>query len=137
MKEIVLAVWLGIAGVVDWKYKVIPLWLSIPGGIIGIGFCVIESRSMENIVVSCLFGMAALLISKLTNEVIGYGDGIVFLIMGLFLSWDRLTFIGILAFIIAGMVALVLLVVFRKNGRCRMPFLPFLAMSYYISLWTN
>lgn len=135
MKEIVLGIWLGIQGGLDLKYKEIPLWLAVFGGIAGIVFCIIERRTLGEVVLSCLPGVIALIFSKLTKEVMGYGDGIVFLVMGIYLSLERLLTIGMLAFMIAGVVALILLVMFRKKGNYRIPFLPFLTLAYGIEYW--
>ncbi len=132
MKELVLGIWLGIQGCVDFKYKEIPLWFSIFGAIIGIVFCVVEERELGSVVLSCVPGVAALVFSKLTKEVIGYGDGIVLIVMGIFLSLEHLLSIVMAAFSIAGIVALVLLVIFRKKGNHRIPFIPFLSLAYGI-----
>ena len=118
MKEIVLGIWLGIQGGLDLKYKEIPLWLAIFGGVVGMVFCILERRTLGDVVLSCLPGVIALIFSKLTKEVMGYGDGIVFLVMGIYLSLERLLAIGMLAFLIAGVAALVLLVIFRKKTSC-------------------
>ncbi|MBR3812080.1 MAG: prepilin peptidase [Agathobacter sp.] len=135
MKEIILGIWLGVQGGIDLKYKEIPLWFVIVGGIGGIVFCILEGRVPMEVVLACLPGALALVFSKLTKEVMGYGDGIVFLVMGIYLSLERLLAIGMLAFLIAGVVALVLLVVFRKKGNYRIPFLPFLFLAYELDFF--
>jgi leader peptidase (prepilin peptidase)/N-methyltransferase len=135
MKEIVLGIWLVTQGGIDLKYKEIPLWLAIFGGVAGIVFCILEKRMPGEILLACLPGVIALVFSKLSGEVMGYGDGIVFLVMGIYLSLERLLAIGMLAFSIAGVAALVLFVIFRKNGNCRIPFLPFLSLAYGIEWW--
>lgn len=135
MKEMILGIWLGIQGGIDLKHKEIPVWLVIPGGIVGMAFCILEKRSLEELVLACLPGIAALVFSKLTKEVMGYGDGMVFLIMGMYLSLEGLLEIVIIAFMIAGFVALVLLVTFRKKGNDRIPFLPFLCLAYALEWW--
>ena len=135
MKEIVLGVWLVTQGGLDLKYKEIPLWLAVFGGVAGLVFCVFERRAPGELLLACLPGVIALVFSKLTREVMGYGDGIVFLVMGIYVSLERLLAIGMLAFTIAGVVALILLVVFRKKGEYRIPFLPFLALAYGIEWW--
>lgn len=135
MKEIILGIWLGVQGGIDLKYKEIPLWFVIVGGIGGIVFCILEGRVPTEVVLACIPGALALVFSKLTKEVMGYGDGIVFLVMGIYLSLERLLAIGMLAFLIAGVVALVLLVVFRKKGNYRIPFLPFLFLAYELDFF--
>lgn len=132
MKEIVLGIWLVVQGGIDFKYKEIPLWLSIVGGIIGAVFCITENRSFICVLSACFPGMLMLGFSWLTKEVIGYGDGIVLMVMGIYLTISQLLSIGIMAFCVAGVVALLLLVLFRKNGSYRMPFIPFLAIAYGI-----
>lgn len=135
MKEIVLGIWLSAQGIIDWKYKEIPLWISVLGGIVGVCFCGVEKREIVDILFACMPGSIALIISKLTKEVIGYGDGIVLTAMGFYLSLEELISVGMLAFSLAGIVALVLLVVMRKNGNYRMAFLPFLGAAYFINWW--
>lgn len=81
---------------------------------------------------ACFPGALMLGFSWLTKEVIGYGDGIVLMVMGIYLTISQLLSIGMMAFCVAGVVALLLLVLFKKNGSYRIPFVPFLAISYGI-----
>ena len=134
---IIIGSWLIILGIRDAKNKEIPMWFATLGGIIGLGFCFWEGRSLESMVLSCLPGVVALIFSKLTKEVMGYGDGIVLGILGLYLPVKRLLSIGFIAFLLAGVVALVLLVVCQKNGSYRIPFLPFLGLAYGIDCWIS
>lgn len=130
MKEFVLGIILGIQAFWDLRDKAIPCIVSIAGALAGIGFCFAEGRSLASILIACIPGLAALLIAKLSNEVIGYGDGILLVVMGFFLSIEKLVAIGMLAFSIAGVFALILLVIFHKKGSYRIPFVPFLAFAY-------
>ena len=132
MKELIFGIWIGIQGCIDYKYKEIPLWLSLLGGGIGVIFCIYEGREWTNILLACVPGILALVFSFFTQEVMGYGDGIVFVVMGIFMSVSQILSIGMIAFILAGVVALALLVVFRKRGNYQIPFIPFLAVAYGI-----
>ena len=89
-----------------------------------------EKRDVESILWALVPGILAMIFSKLTNEVMGYGDGITLMVLGVFLPLERIVSIGMLAFVIAGVAALFLLVVFRKKGSYRIPFVPFLAVAY-------
>ena len=135
MKEIVIGIWLCIQGGIDYKYKKIPVWISVLGGIIGILFCVGEKRALISILYSIVPGVVLLGFSWITKEVMGYGDGIVLLVLGLFLPLKNILSIGIIAFTLAGMVALVLLVIFQKKGSYQIPFIPFLAVGYGLDYW--
>lgn len=132
MKEIVLGIWLVILGYVDFRKKEIPLWFSILGGMIGVVICIVEGRDFFDILFACLPGTLAMIFSWMTRETIGYGDGIVLLIMGIYLPVSQLLSIGMLAFFIAGIIALLLLTVFHKKGTYRIPFIPFLSIAYGI-----
>lgn len=132
MKALILGIWLGIQGYMDFKYREIPVWFSLFGGAIGMLFCVMEHRDIRQVILSCLPGVCALIFSWVSKEVMGYGDGLVLLILGSFMSLPQLFSTVLLAFGIAGMVALVLLVIFRKTGRYRIPFIPFLSIAYGI-----
>lgn len=132
MKELILGIVLMIQSSLDLKHKEIPFVVSLLGAVIGAGFCLAEERAVESIFLSCIPGMAALLFSKLSNEVMGYGDGILFVVMGIYLPLNRLVGIGMLAFGIAGVFALVLLVLFHKKGSHKIPFVPFLALAYWL-----
>ena len=130
MKELVLGVWLAVLSIFDLKYKEIPLSISILGGVIGIGFCLVEPRALISVLVSCLPGFLALLFACISKEVMGYGDGMILIGMGMYLPISQLLSIGLQAFTIAGIVALGLLVLFRKKGNYRLPLIPFLGLAY-------
>ena len=130
MKEMVLGIVLGIQAGIDWKWKEIPLWLSLVGIAGGIVFCIQEERAWTSVLIACIPGGISLLFSRFTGEVIGYGDGILFLMLAFYLSLEEILSVGMVAFSIAGVVALVLLLVFHKKGKERIAFIPFLSLAY-------
>lgn len=130
MKEIVLGVWLGIQMIFDLKKKEIPLGVSLLGGGAGIIFCIMERREMISVLVACLPGVLAMGFSWISKEKMGYGDGLVLIVVGMYLPIAQLLSIGLQAFMIAGVVALIMLVVFHKKGTYRLPFIPFLGIAY-------
>ena len=129
MKIWILGIWLGIESAWDLKYKEIPLWFSVLGGVVGLLFCIAEKRELLQIMFSLIPGVLVLLFSWLTKEVIGYGDGMVLLVLGTYMKLSEILSIGMLAFGVAGVVALALLVFYKKAGRYRMPFIPFLGIA--------
>lgn len=137
MKVFLFGSWLSFQGYLDFKYKEIPNWVSLLGGIIGIVFCIIEKRSVTDVLLACVPGMVLLLFSWITKEVIGYGDGIILIVMGIYLSASQVFLIGMLAFGLAGIVALILLVIFHKRGTEQIPFIPFLVVAYGLECLTK
>ena len=129
MKELIFGIWIGVQGCLDFKFKEIPLWFSFVGACFGVVFSLIENRTWTSVLLACVPGIVSLIFSWITKEVIGYGDGIVLVVMGMYMSISKIVSIGMIAFGLAGIVALILLVVFHKKGKDRIPFIPFLAMA--------
>lgn len=136
MKELVLGIWLGVQASIDFKYKEIPGWFCLLAAIIGMVFCILEKRGIESIFLSLMPGVLFLCFSKLTKEVIGYGDGMVLVAMAFFLSLEQQVTILMTAFIVAGVVALVLLIFFHKKGNYRIPLIPFIFVAFLIECAT-
>lgn len=73
-------------------------------------------------------GILLLLLGKLSREAVGYGDGSIVLVLGLYLSFWKILGILVTASVLAGLWAVGLLV-FRKAGKA-IPFVPFLLMGF-------
>ena len=132
MKEIILGVILLIQGIIDIRHREIPFSVSAIGAIVGIGICIWEERELIGLLLAVLPGIFALLFAKISHESLGYGDGVLFVVMGIYLSWETVLAVGMFAFSIAGVCALVLIVIFRKKGNYQIPFVPFLTIAYIL-----
>ena len=136
-KELLLGTVMGIQGYFDWKRREIPLSVSVIGGVAGIIFCICEHRRINEIMVASAFGIVMLVFAKITNQVIGYGDGVTMLMLGLFLPVESLLSMSLLAFGLAGAYALILLVVFHGKRNTQIPFIPFLTIANGIRCFTE
>ena len=132
IRIVAAGVFLMIKGFWDLKYKRIPLHTTLVGGAIGLICLMIEKRTQFTFLYSFLPGIVLLLLGKLSKGAIGYGDGIVVLTLGLFCKGNELLMILLLALVFAGVVGLVLLVVFKKKGKYEIPFVPFLFLGWII-----
>lgn len=135
IKEIVLLAGLGIMSVEDIRKKGIKrLWL-IGLGIVGLIFMIADA---EVLCVSFLLrfvpGVVFVLLAWATREQIGMGDALLILVMGWYLNAIELVDVCLLAFFIAGLVALVLLVVIRKSKKFELPMVPFIFAGYVVML---
>jgi leader peptidase (prepilin peptidase)/N-methyltransferase len=77
-------------------------------------------------------GILVLIFAKMSREYIGYGDGWVLLSLGCFLSVDRLVALCMVSLTCAGIVALFMLLVMRRERRTQIPFVPFLLIGYVV-----
>lgn len=135
IKEIVLLAGLGIMSVEDIRKKGIKrLWL-IGLGIVGLIFTIADA---EVLCVSFLLrfvpGVVLVLLAWATREQIGMGDALLILVMGWYLNAIELVDVCLLAFFIAGLVALVLLVVIKKSKKFELPMVPFIFAGYVVML---
>ena len=135
IKEIVLLAGLGIMSVEDIRKKGIKrLWL-IGLGIVGLIFTIADA---EVLCVSFLLrfvpGVVFVLLAWATREQIGMGDALLILVMGWYLNAIELVDVCLLAFFIAGLVALVLLVVIKKSKKFGLPMVPFIFAGYVVML---
>lgn len=131
----VIGIFLLIYGIIDFFKKEIPIWPLFPMGVFGI-FSMFE-RSIEdnlNYVIGILIGAGLLVLSKITKEEIGYGDGFILIITGLYLGYQQNLMLLLMGLLVSAITSLIL-IVFKKAGRkTRIPFIPCLTVAYFI-LW--
>ena len=111
------------------------LWV---GGILGMIFRLVGlAAGMVTIREWCFAltpGLLLLIFAKITNEKIGYGDGLVFLILGDFFLFSEVWMILQIAIFLVMIFSLILLCSRRVSREYRIPFLPFLWIAH-ILLW--
>lgn len=130
--EFVLFLFLAVCAVFDGLYKQIPLivvWLGMLAAVCLQIYGAMGETGIFAVAFSLVPGVGFFLLSFLSREKVGYGDGWVLLMIGLFLGIYRcflILFVGLLA---ESVVAIVLLA-FRKIQRDReIPFSPFLLLG--------
>ena len=135
IKEIVLLAGLGIMSVEDIRKKGIKRMWLIGLGIAGV---IVTIAGAEALCVSYLLrfvpGVVFVLLAWATREQIGLGDALLILVMGWYLNAIELIDVCLLAFFIAGLVALVLLIVMRKSKKFELPMIPFIFAGYILRL---
>lgn len=127
---IIAAVFLILCAAIDIKSREIPVWIIILFGISAaayIGIC--GQIQLVSIAYSLIPGASLLALSLCTKESIGYGDGWIVLILGIFTGVETCLLIVTAALIFSALSAAVLLMLKKVNGKSRIPFLPFLTMG--------
>lgn len=134
-KSIIVTVCLGYFSVEDIRKRELsglPLALA---GIIGIGLSIGEGTCQNwQALLRLLPGLVCLGLGWITREGIGYGDGLLILCLGCFLSLPQLLSVCFSALTLAGAAAIFLLLVLSKGKKTQIPFAPFLLAGYGISL---
>lgn len=140
-KIVVVGSILVIQSICDIRWKKIPFFITMGGMVIGIILLFFKPFSLLEIGLAFLPGIACLLFSKMSGEALGYGDSLLFCMMGCFYSIEEILLILLTAFGFAGIGAFFLLLDRRvqvhlgKIGRDEIAFVPFLLLAYGVHIW--
>lgn len=135
--EIVLFLLLGVCAVSDGIKKEIPLapvWAGILFAVLLHAAGVFEEK-WPAVVLSVLPGVAFWLLSLLTAEKVGYGDGWILVMIGLFTGLRRCFLILLVGLMAESAVVLILLAVRKISTDREVPFVPFLLMGMGVVMW--
>lgn len=135
--EIILFLFLAVCAVFDSMRKQIPLvvvWLGMLAAICLRINGITGEEGLTAAALSLMPGMGFFLLGFLTREKVGYGDGWVLLMIGLFSGLFRCFLILLTGLLLESVVAVVLLA-FKKIQRDKeIPFSPFLLLGMGVTL---
>ncbi len=135
--EILTFVFLGICAVSDGVEKKIPLavvWLGMTAALVLRVAGVAGDGSWRSAVISLMPGMLFWLLSYISGEKVGYGDGWLLAMIGLFMGLWNCFLILITGLLFASFTALALLAVRRITRKDSLPFAPFLLLGLGVSV---
>ena len=123
-----LIIYLVILSIRDIQKKEFPMGALLGGLGIGVIWGIIKD-DWATILLGILPGILLILMGFLTREKIGYGDGILLIIVGLILGWPGSLVVYVLAQFGVLVYAVLLLVVKHASGDVKIPFAPFLTVA--------
>lgn len=130
ISEVVFSMFLFAAAWQDGKTKSVSLWLLGAAGMAGLSLSLLHGTLGPARLLSCLPGGGLLLLSRFTNESVGMGDGLFFVVSGLFLNVFMNLELLIYGIFLNGAVCGAIYFYNRMAGRDvrkkTIPFLPFL-----------
>ena len=123
-------IFLGLGAYFDIKSRELPIPYLTGFCICGILLNIIWNyQKIEMVLGGILVGCLFLVFGKLSREAIGYGDGLSFLILGIFVGWESLLGILFLAFFLSGIYGGWRMIWHREKFSDEIPFLPFLLLA--------
>ena len=131
--DVMAGIYLFVQSILDIRNKAIPLWISLGFGGISFFYSLYVQRTWSSLIYATLSGVLCLLLGYCTKEAIGYGDGILLCALAALYSLEEIMNVVVIACSIAGVVGLILLVIFHKNGKYEIPFVPFLFLGWLFS----
>ena len=135
--EILTFVFLGICAVSDGVEKKIPLavvWLGMTAAFVLRVMGLAGNGTWQSAVISLMPGMLFWLLSYISGEKVGYGDGWLLVMIGLFMGLWKCFLILIAGLLFASLTALVLLAVKRIVREDSLPFAPFLLLGLGVAV---
>lgn len=131
MEELLLGIFLAINAGCDLKRKEIPLWSILIFGGVGIilAFFGDITESMSYIG-GLMIGLLVIGTAAATKETVGYGDGMAIAVCGIYLGFFRTFFVLFYGLLLCSVISAVLMVMKKRTGKTRVPFLPYLLVGY-------
>lgn len=130
--EIFLFVFLAICAVCDGIQRKIPLivvWLGMLAAALlhiqGLG----GNQSRQAIILSVIPGVMFWMLSFITGEKVGYGDGWLLIMIGLFMGLWKCFLILMIGLISSSLIVLILLAARKVSRDFKLPFAPFLLLG--------
>lgn len=130
--EIILFLFLGLCALWDGMKKEIPLivvWLGMITAVLLHGAGLMEKETWFTLGIALLPGAVFWGIGFMTREKVGYGDGWVLAMIGLFVGFSQCLLILMIGLVIESVVLLVLLVFHKIQKDGKVPFVPFLLLG--------
>lgn len=116
--------------VFDLRTKKIPLSVLVVFGMIILGMTGINGTLVHRgIYWQLIPGAVFLLIAFVTRQAVGYGDGIVILLVGILLGISRCLSMVCLGLVLCSAVSLGILLLKKGNRQTKLPFTPFLLVA--------
>ena len=135
--EILLFLFLAVCSVFDGLRKQIPLvvvWLGMLTAVCLRANGIMEEQDVTAVLLSLIPGAGFFLLSFLTREKVGYGDGWVVLMIGLFSGFSRCFMILLIGLLLESAVAIILLALKKIQRDREIPFSPFLLLGMGVTL---
>lgn len=125
-----ISVILLVGSIYDCKYYKLPVWLltcGMAGGVAGILYSFfVEGNTLLDVLYCILPGIVSLLLSYITQEQIGQGDGVLLLAIGGCVGLEKTVWI-VFAGLLGSFLISVFLIIFQKAKKNRrLAFVPFL-----------
>lgn len=135
--DIAIGLYVSVLGIWDYKKRSVPVLLLIMGGVLMLGIGIIRCAggqlSYMEILPGMLPGMFTLFLAWITGKV-GYADGIVLVQLGFCLGYRRGMLLFCLSMMLLSLCCLILICLKKIGKNSKIPYFPFLALSYLIQV---
>lgn len=129
--QMLFAVYMAALAVMDIKWKKLSIALLLSGIIFVVaGFLCGRDIHMILLAAGAGAGIVFLIVSRVTKEAFGYGDSLLILIMGGFVGFWNILLLLVMAFTMAALFSVFMLIRKKFHRKSSFPFVPFLTAAY-------
>ncbi len=121
-----MALFLGFCTWQDMRTGRISFIVILVFGMVGIGINLLAKCPLAIVLCSMLPGLGILLFGRMSGEQIGYGDGLVMVVAGLFLKGEGAVSLFLTGLFLCAVGGIILYITGKVNRKSALPFLPFL-----------
>lgn len=136
--ELTGCAFLGICALFDCRKKRVPLAVILAGIILAF-FCrltgIVRDTVWESMLLAVLPGILFLLLAFLTREKVGYGDGWMLIMIGMFVGARKGMLILLVSLVMESIAVIILLACRKITREEEIPFAPFLLLGMGVVLW--
>lgn len=130
----VLGIGLIAVAAIDIAKKRIPIWVLGLLGATGVVLRVYQENLFKiELIYSIIPGLVLVGICLISDEIIGYGDAFLVVVVGIFSNWRLVCGTILISTTMCGMVGLVLMLLLKKKRDYEIAFVPFLLAGYVIA----
>ena len=133
---LIAGIYLFLGSYFDKKRLLIPGWFIGLGLVAGIGCgfyrIICEQMYWYQWMAACIPGILWLFLSFVTREQMGYGDGMVLLVLGCLTEDGKVWLLLMLGLVAAFLISLILMLSGKGTRHTRIPFVPLLLLAYGI-----
>lgn len=135
LKKSIIFMMLLLFSIEDVRKKRIDILPLLAFSVIGAIYqTVTRALTISEICGGMLLGVGLLGIAKMTGESLGYGDGLLFLVTGIYLGgWDNCSLL-MTSLVLAFVFAIIQILVRKKSAKSEIPFVPFVLSAYVLYL---
>lgn len=135
VRIIVLGIFLFMEGIRDFKRHRIAMWSVFLFAVVGIALGIPEGMSVwRDMAAGITVGLVVLVLAKITEGKIGFGDGWVLMVTGLYLGFRGNLFLFMTALFVSAVTSVILLLSRRADKKTELPFVSFLFISYILTI---
>ncbi|MCM1064631.1 MAG: prepilin peptidase [Eubacterium sp.] len=130
---LLIFVWLLGSSMFDIRYRKVPVWTIIVGGVAAAGVGICKCLWGENNPADLLAGMipgAILLLVALGTRKAGWADGIILAILGSVLGFGQCMLTTMLSLILISVLSATLLLLKKADKGTAIPYVPFLTAGF-------